>query len=303
MIDKKNSWEGFLLAIGAALLWGVSGTFAQFLFEHRGISAEWLVTVRLLVSGCILLLLALFRKETDLWNIWKSRKDACQLIIFSIFGMLAVQYTYFAAIQHSNAATATVLQYAGPVLIAIYTAVNKQKWPHAIEYLAVVFAITGTFLLVTHGSISNLSISGWALFWGIASAFALAFYSLQPIRLLNRYTATVVIGWSMFIGGITFSFVHPPWQVAGQWDYYTYLSIAFIILFGSLVAFYSYLTAVKYIGAETTSLLASAEPLSAAIISILWLGVSFDIMDWAGSLLIVSTIFLLTWKTRAISSV
>lgn len=43
--------------------------------------------------------------------------------------MLMVQYTYFAAIKHSNAATATVLQYAGPVIIAIYLAIKNKKSP------------------------------------------------------------------------------------------------------------------------------------------------------------------------------
>lgn len=42
--------------------------------------------------------------------------------------MLAVQYRYFAAIKYPNAATATILQYAGPALIAIYVAFQKWKW-------------------------------------------------------------------------------------------------------------------------------------------------------------------------------
>src|SRR5690554_6881412 len=110
--------KGFVLAVVAAILWGVSGTFAQFLFQQREINVEWLITVRLLVSGSILLLFAKFGEKGDLWSIWENKKDAVQLVVFSITGMLAVQYTYFAAINHSNAATATVLQYAGPVLIA-----------------------------------------------------------------------------------------------------------------------------------------------------------------------------------------
>lgn len=295
--DKKR---GFILAITAAILWGVSGSFAQFLFEYRGINIEWLVTVRLLISGIILIAIAAIRKDPDVWLIWKNRKDAFQLVLFSILGMLAVQYTYFAAIKYSNAATATVLQYAGPVIIAIYLALKNRKWPSPMEYLAIFLAITGTFLLVTHGSLKSLSISGLALFWGIASAVALAFYSMYPLGLLKRYSATVVIGWAMFSGGIAFSFVHVPWQVGGTWDDESFLFTAFIILLGSLTAFYAYLTSVKLIGPQTTSLLASAEPLSAAIIAVLWLNVIYESMDWLGSLFIISTIFLLakTGKTR-----
>src|SRR5690554_6479531 len=106
--------KGFLLAITAAILWGVSGTFAQFLFQQKGINVEWLITVRMLVPGLLLLLYAQFVEKCDLWSIWKNKKDAVQLTVFAFTGMAAVQYTYFAAIKHSNAATATVLQYSGP---------------------------------------------------------------------------------------------------------------------------------------------------------------------------------------------
>jgi len=36
--------------VTAATLFGVGGTFAQFLFQHRGVSIDWLVTMRLLCA-------------------------------------------------------------------------------------------------------------------------------------------------------------------------------------------------------------------------------------------------------------
>ncbi|ASK29404.1 EamA family transporter [Chryseobacterium sp. T16E-39] len=289
-----NIFRGFFLAVLAALLWGVSGTFGQFLFQQRGINIEWLITIRMLVSGIFLLLFAKFGEKSDLFEIWKNRKDALQLAIFSITGMLAVQYTYFAAIKHSNAATATVLQYAGPVVIAIYLAFKNKKIPILLEFLAIVLAILGTSLLVTHGNIDRLSISGTALFFGLASAVALAIYTLQPVRLLTRYKSSVVIGWGMLCGGIVFSFVKAPWSIEGTWDAQAFWYTAFIVIFGTLIAFYAYLTAVQMIGGQKTSLLASVEPLSAAVLAVAWLHVSFSAMDWVGSLLIVSTVFLLS---------
>jgi len=79
-----------------------------------------------------------------------------------------------------------------------------------------------------------------------------------------------------------------------MWDLKACLSTAFIIIFGTLIPFYAYLSAVKIIGGQKTSLLASAEPLSATILAVLWLKVSFSAMDWLGSLCIISTIFLLS---------
>ena len=293
----SKTFKGFILAILAASLWGISGTFGQFLFQQRGINVEWLITVRMLSTGTLLLLFALLKGD-NINHIWKNKRDSKQLLIFSILGMLAVQYTYFAAIKHSNAATATVLQYAGPVLIAIYLAFKNKKVPRFIDFIAISFAVFGTFLLVTHGKLDSLNISTTALFFGLGSAVALAIYTLQPIPLLQKYNSATIIGWGMLIGGLVFSFVKAPWSIDGIWDQKTYLYTLFIIFFGTLIPFYLYLTAVQIIGAQKSSLLASAEPLSATIIAILWLNVSFGIIDWVGSLLIISTIFLLSYEKK-----
>lgn len=289
----SKTFKGFILAILAASLWGISGTFGQFLFQQRGVNVEWLITVRMLSTGTLLLLFALLKGD-NINHIWKNKRDSKQLLIFSILGMLAVQYTYFAAIKHSNAATATVLQYLAPILIALYLTLKNQRLPVPMEYLSIFLAVSGTFLLVTHGNPTTLLISNTALFLGIASALALAFYSLYPIRLLNSHSAALVIGWAMLVGGTGLSFIKAPWEIEGVWDTHTYVYVGFIIFFGTLVPFYAYLTAVKLIGAQKTSLLASAEPLSATIIAVLWLQVPFTSIDWIGSLCIVSTIFLLT---------
>lgn len=285
--------KGIILGILAAILWGISGTLGQFLFEEKEINVEWLITIRLLISGICLLSFANYRKN-DLFKIWTNKKDSVQLIVFSIVGMLGVQYTYFAAIKHSNAATATVLQFVGPILIAIYLAIKYRKSPKRIEIMAIVLAVLGTFLLVTHGKLNSLSISPLALFLGLASAVTLAIYSLQAKELLIKYNSTVIVGWAMLIGGIVFSFVKAPWQIEGKWDLESLLSISFIVFFATLVAFYSYLTATKIIGPQKASLVASVEPLVAVVLSVTWLNIPFQTIDWIGSLCIISTIFLLS---------
>lgn len=292
----QSEWKGLAFALLAATLWGVSGTFGQFIFQQKGINVEWMITVRMLVSGSVLLLLSFASKSKDVWNIWKNKRDAFQLILFSITGMLAVQYTYFAAIKYSNAATATVLQYTGPVLIAAYLAFKQKKLPRLAEIIAIILAVLGTFLLVTHADINTLSVSPMAFAMGIASAVALAIYTLQPVQLLKKYSAVAVVGWGMFSGGIAFSFVKAPWHMAGVWDSSTYIAVSFIILPGTLAAFYMYLTAVKLIGGQKSSLLASAEPLSATIIAVIWLNAPFAGLDYIGSLCIISTIFILSYR-------
>ena len=282
---------GFASAVAAATLFGVGGTFAQFLFQQRGVNIDWLVTMRLLSSGAVLLLISAMRQGRSILAVWRT--DAVALTLFGLLGMLAVQYTYMAAIQDSNTATATVLQFTAPAMIAVWLALAGRRLPSAREAAAIGLAMLGTFFLVAHGKIGALSISPPALFWGVASAVAAAFNSLQPVRMLRKYGATAVGGWGMLAGGVALSFLHAPWKVEGVWDGTAYGFTAFILLFGTLVAFYLYITALRLIGAQKSSLLTCAEPLSAAVLAVWWLGVPWGVMDWLGTACILATIVLL----------
>jgi drug/metabolite transporter (DMT)-like permease len=293
---KSTSISGTIQALTAAMLWGVSGTCAQFVFEQKHVDAAWLVTMRLLIAGTLLILFAVIKGDKTIVTIWHNKRDVLQLILSGVLGMFAIQYTYFAAIVASNAATATVLQYTGPVFMAIYFSIINRKLPMALEVFAILLAFTGVFFLVTQGNINSLAISSEALFWGIASAIAVMFYSLLPIPLLKKYSTFSVIGWSMLLGGIASSFVGKPWAVTGIWDASTFLAVAFIILLGSLAAFYMYLNAVKEIGAQTASILACSEPLAAVFLAVFWLDVSFFWSDWVGTACILITIAVLSMK-------
>jgi len=297
-LKNSTALKGFLLAIFAAIFWGISGTFGQFLFQERHINVEWLITVRMLASGVLLLVYSKIIEKESIAAVWKDWNDTILLLVFSITGIIAIQYTYFAAIKHSNAATATVLQYVGPIIIAVCLAIKHRRAPRSNELTAIFLAVAGTFLLVTHGDIQSLAISPLALILGLASAVALAVYTLQPIPLLAKYKATVVIGWGMLCGGLLFSFIKAPWMIAGIWDIYTVLSVLVIVVCGTLVAFTFYSYAVKTIGGQKASLLASAEPLSATLLAVFWLQTPFLLVDWVGSLCIISTIFLLSKKEK-----
>ncbi len=45
------------MAIAAAIFWGISGTCAQFLFEHKAFDPAWLVCWRLILGGLVLVIL------------------------------------------------------------------------------------------------------------------------------------------------------------------------------------------------------------------------------------------------------
>ncbi|WP_411834633.1 DMT family transporter [Neobacillus niacini] len=290
--------KGILLVVIAATSWGVSGTVAQFLFHQQGFSTNWLVVIRLLLAGLGLLLFAHIVGKQNIWSIWKNKQDVLQLVLFGIIGMLGVQYTFFMAIEQGNAATATVLQYLAPVLIALYFCFRTKSLPVKQEVTAIIMALGGTFLLVTKGNIQALSISGSTFGWGILSAFALAFYTLYPVKLLSKWGTTLTVGWGMMIGGIGLSFFNPPWKFEGHWSLESFMAVAFVVLVGTLLAFLCFMESLKYIKASEASLLACIEPLSAAFLAVAWLHVPFSPIEWFGALLIIATIFILSVVKR-----
>lgn len=282
---------GFFYAVLAAILFGVGGTFAQFLFQQRGINTEWLVIMRLLFAGPALLVIAGLGGKR-IFAVWRT--DAVPLLMFGVLGMMPVQYTYFAAIQASNTATATVLQFTAPAMVALWLALMGRRWPDRRALAAIALAMLGTYFLVTHGVLGALSISPQALFWGLASAVAAAFNSIQPSALLKKHGAALVAGWGMVIGGVALSLFHAPWKIEGHWDATAGIFLAFILVMGTLVAFYLFNKALALIGSQTTILLTCAEPLSAAVLAVWWLGVAWGGMDWLGTACILATIVLLS---------
>jgi drug/metabolite transporter (DMT)-like permease len=282
---------GFVIALIAAALFGIGGTLAQFLFTQRGVGVDWLVTMRLLTAGVLLLAFVTLRSGRAVLAVWR---DPGALLLFGLLGMLGVQYTYMAAIDASNTATATVIQYTAPAMVALWLALAGRRLPDLRETGAIILALAGTFLLVTHGDAAKLSISPAALWWGIASAVTAAFNSIQPSALLKKHGPAMVTGWGMLIGGVALSFRHAPWDVTGQWDTQAIVFLIFILLFGSLLSFYLTLKALQMIGAQASSLLSCGEPLAAAVLAVFWLGVHWTAMDWLGGALILATVVLLS---------
>lgn len=290
-MNTKDFVRGAVLTIIGGTLWGFSGTCGQFLMQTKGLTSNWLVPIRLLMAGLLLLLICYLKEGKKIFNIWK--KDALGILIFGSVGMSMCQYTYFTAIGASNAGTATVLQYIGPVLILIYISLRNMQLPRWNELVAIGLAVLGTFLLATHGDPKSMVLSEQALFWGLLSAVALAVYTVQPGKMLKEYGSAVVTAWGMLIGGILLCTIFRPWSIAVTVDTTVLMGMAVVVIVGTVIAFACYMEGIRLVGSKKGSLYASVEPVSATVFSVLWMHVSFGMMDFLGFLCIISTIYLL----------
>ncbi len=292
---KKNDNTGMLSTFVGGTLWGINGVMGNYLFLNKNVTTPWLIPYRLILAGFLLLGYLYYKKGSKIFDVLKNPKDLFQIVLFGFIGMLGTQYTYFSAIQFSNAAIATVLTYFGPTLVLIYMCLREKRKPLKYEIVSICLSSFGVFLLATHGDITSLQISFKALFWGILSALSVVFYTVQPESLLKKYGASIVVAWGMMIGGIFIAFVAKPWNISVTFDFVTFLVLMLIIVFGTIIAFILYLTGVNIIGPTKASIIACIEPVAATICAILFLGVTFDFLDVIGFLCIISTIFIVAY--------
>ena len=78
----------------------------------------------------------------------------------------------------------------------------RKQMPEGRELLGVVLAMTGVFLISTHGNPSHLVISPVALVSGELSAIALCIYMIAPENILKQYPTMLLMGWGQLISSL-----------------------------------------------------------------------------------------------------
>ncbi len=294
--EKKN--VGILYTLSGGICWGLSGCFGQYLFQSKGITADWLVTMRLVIAGSILVLLGLCIQKKALCNIWQKPRNRKRLVLFALAGVLVSQFTYFSAVQYSNAGTATVLQSLSSVMILVIVCLREKRLPRRLETGAMICALLGVFLLSTHGDIHSMTLTQMALIFGLASAVGAVAYTVLSGNLLREYGVYAVVGFAMLVAGAVMVVFVRPWRFTIAWDMQLVLALGGVAILGTAVAYSLFLKGVSIIGPFLGSLLGTVEPITAVIISLVFLKEPFAWMDMIGFALILGTVCVLSLKSN-----
>lgn len=294
MEKRNNKGKGITLAIVGSVFWGGSGVCAQYVMQTKGIESSWLVSLRMIVASILILGYLLIKNKRNMLDLFKNGKDRLSIFIFSLIGIILLQYSFFRAIESSNAATATILQYLSPIFIVLFFVFETKKIPNIASLISIGLSLFGTALLVTKGNFGTLSISSAGLFWGLIAGITGAAYIIQPRQLMAKYGTLAMLGWGMFFGGLMFQFYHPVWKDVPKLDTVTILLISYIIVFGTVLSYLCLLQSTKYIPAQYSSLLTSFEPLSSALFSSIFLGSVILPIEILSMFIIIFAVFLLS---------
>jgi drug/metabolite transporter (DMT)-like permease len=286
----KNYRWGYLYVVIAALMWGLSGSSAKFLFKS-GITPYQLVQLRLTISTVILFLWLLIRKP---FLLKIDRKDILYFILFGTVGMAGVQFTYLFTISKIKVAAAILLQYLAPSFIAIHSVVFMREKLAPATIAALLGATFGCYLVVGAYNLDILTMNIVGIISGILSAITFAWYSIHGEYGMRRYNPWTVLFFALFFGALVWNVLHPPLEAfmhaysPVQWSWILYIGVL-----GTLIPFGLYLEGINLIRSTRASITATLEPITAGIISYLFLNEIMETAQIAGGIIIIASIILL----------
>lgn len=288
--------KGILFTAGGAICWGFSGTCAQLLMDVYGVPLAWNVCVRLVFASLLYLGFCLATRREALVRLLKRPRELALHFVFAIFGVLLVQVCYQGCISVTNAGTATVFERCGLIIIMFITCIQARRAPKGRELLGVALAIVGTICIATKGNVGSLAIPPIALLWGAGSACSLVFYTMMPVRMLDRWGSVVTTTVSMSMAAIVANAIVQPWNMDVEVTPGIVAAMAALVIVGTFIAYLMFLQGVKLAGPMRAGLVGSIEPVAATTISTLWLGTPITPFDVVGCALIVIMVLLVTQR-------
>lgn len=289
---RSPKW-GYAFAIAAALFWAVSGSSAKYLF-NSGVSPFQLVQLRLtLAFFCLGGFLLIFRPH--LLKI--DRKDLLYFVIFGVVGMAGVQFTYLFAISRIKVAAAILLQYLAPSMIAVYFVVFAKERLSRATVFALGCALAGCWLVVGAYNLNILSMNLAGIVSGVLSAVTFAWYSLHGEYGMRKYNPWTVLFYAFAFGALAWNIAHPPFEgLMHAWRPAQWFWIFYIAVFGTLVPFGLYLEGINLIRSTRASITATLEPITAGVLSYLFLGEVMEPLQLLGGALVITAIVILQVK-------
>ncbi|MGW6458175.1 DMT family transporter [Streptomyces sp. NPDC055078] len=288
----------------AGIAWGTAGAAASLVFEVSDLGPLSLSFWRCL-GGLVLLLGALAyrarRVRTGTTAVEPRRRRLIRILGTGI-GLTVFQSAYFAAVQATGLAVATVVTLgAGPVLIAVGARLTMGERLGRGGVMAVAGALAGLVVLVLGGEGGTVRPAGVALALLSASGYA-------AITLLARWLgrdgggdSLATTAWAFGVGALgllpvalaegLLPHTEDPARVLWLLVYVAAVPTAF--------AYVLYFAGAAAVRAATVSVIMLLEPVSAAVIAVTLLDERLTAATVLGTLLLLAAVGALAWaETR-----
>jgi len=279
-MDNKNLSAGVWYVLGAALLWGTTGTaqaFAPVGFDPKVIGA-----LRLLIGGVALLILSLYRHELGKLRDWNWK-----LLFWAALFTACYQICFFAAVAKTGVAVGTIVGIgSGTVFGGLLGRVFRGEKLTRRWGVATALAVCGCSLLSLDSGNVKIDLIGIILALGAGASYST--YSLILKGLLEKHSPNAVMALVVCGGAIFLS----PMLVNCDLEWLLQpLSIGVVLHLGlatMALSYWLFARGLKTVTLATAVTLALAEPMTAATLGIVVLGEQLNPQALGG----ISLIFL-----------
>jgi drug/metabolite transporter (DMT)-like permease len=270
---------GYAMALGAGTLFAVNGTVSKVILKS-GLSSLRLTEVRCTGALVGLALIILLTRPSALRT---TRRELGFLAVFGVFGVALVQLFYFLAIRRLEIGVSLLIQYLGPLLVALFAFFVLKEHVRGRLWVALALALGGLTLVVDlwHG----VSLDGLGVIFSLCSAVTFAAYMLLAERAVGRRDPISLLCFGFLFASLFWAFVQPwwsfPFDVPGRsvsllgrlsdTHLPIWLLLAWLIVLGTIVPFFLIVGSMRHITATRAGILAMVEPVVASVIAYAWL--------------------------------
>jgi drug/metabolite transporter (DMT)-like permease len=279
----KSPRLGYALAALAATMWAVNGSLARLLLDD-GVSPMHLSQIRATVSFLLLLgFLAAFKRE----DLPIRRDEVPALAVLGIAGLAGVQSTYFFAIERLDVGVALAIQYLGPLLLLLYLRFFKHQPLAPSLWGAVGLSAVGSFFVVQAYDAGG--VDGIGVAWAFLAAVFFALYLVLSENAGTRHKPHTTLTWAFGFTSLFWLVVRPPWTFPFElFDSAENVLLALgVAIIGTLIPFVLIVTALRHIPAPRAAVIATLEPVLAAILAWPILDQALEAPQIAGIVLVV----------------
>ena len=278
----------FLILI-AAILWGTTGTAQALAPENAHPIA--IGATRLAVGGLFLLCIVLITGRLHLKN-WPLK-----VVILASLSMAMYQPLFFSAVTITGVAVGTVVAIgSAPILSGCIEWIFFKKRPPMIWWYSTILSITGCVLLFMNQDSVYTDPTGIILALGAGLSFAS--YTIVSRELVENYDSLSVVAVVFTISGILlapFLFIFDMSWIASFRGIGVSLQLGII---ATGVAYYLFSKGLVHVSSSTAVTLALAEPLTAALLGVVIVDETLNLLSWAGISLLILGIGILIWASK-----
>ena len=280
--------RGYVFIISAAILWGLIGIFSCLAFAE-GLGPMEVAFWRAVITWFCFGAQAAVKKELGF-----DKKDFPLAAVFAFLGVSVFYISYQLAVKSGGAALASVLLYTAPAWVVVCSFFIYKERLTALKITAVISVILGVYLISKSGagSTGERSIGLAAILWGLTSGFCYSLYYTIGKYFSKKYSGANLFVWVLPMGALgILPFVDFVPKSGTAW-----MILILVSIFSTFLANQCYYQGLKHLEAGRASIVATLEPVVAAVTAYILFGEAFTLLGYGGAGLILAAVLLTIYK-------